>query len=137
MTAYESKRLAAGGDVYSPEGLPCIALHRLGPPEQKSGFCGVQPKTPGFTRAQAKGWAIAGRSAVESIVFGHAPERAESVEVRAGGRTISTATIPGPRGIPGRFWLLARPPRDLANGHVYWVDREGGKRGRPVRLLPP
>jgi hypothetical protein len=139
LSTYESRRLANAGDVYSPEGLPCLDLRLLDPREghpSGGGFCGVQPTTPGFTRGQSRYPNMAGRPQ-ELILYGHAPERADAVEVRAGGRTISTPTIAPPPGIPGRFWLLARPPEDFAGGHVQWVDRDGGARGRPVEVLPP
>jgi hypothetical protein len=70
-------------------------------------------------------------------MFGHAPDRADAVEVEAGGKVVSTETLPAPPGIPGRFWLIARPPEDFANGHVYWVDRDSGERGPRVEVLPP
>lgn len=136
LIAYESKRLASRGDLYSPEGLPCLELRLAGPPPQRGGFCGVQPKAPGFTRGQTRFPNMAGRPS-ELIVYGHAPARADAVEVAAGGKTISTDATPAPPGIPGRFWLLARPPEDFANGHVYWVDHESGERGRPLEVLPP
>lgn len=137
MIAYESKRLSAGGDVYSPEGLPCLAVRTGGPRGHASGFCGVQPRTPGFTRAQSRRRTVANDRGDELLVFGHAPERADTVEIQAGGRTFSTRTRPGPPGVPGRFWLIAGAPEDFASGHVRWVDRDAGARGRSVRLLPP
>jgi hypothetical protein len=136
LIAYESKRLANRGDVYSPEGLPCLELQLLGPAPQRGGSCGVQPKTPGFTRGQARVLDTIGEPR-ELIMYGRAPANADAVEVTAGGRTISTETISPPAGVPGRFWLLARPPEDFANGHVYWVDHDSGARGRPVEVLPP
>ena len=135
LIAYESKRLANRGDVYSPEGLPCLDLQLLRPP-QRGGSCGVQPKTPGFTRGQARVLNTIGKPR-ELIMYGRAPANADAVEVAAGGKTISTETVVALGGIPGRFWLLARPPEDFANGHVYWVDHDSGARGRPVEVLPP
>jgi hypothetical protein len=139
LTAYESGRLASDGDVYSPEGLPCLELRLLDPPDgypSAGGSCGVQPKAPGFTRGQSRYPRTVGRPD-ELILYGRAPERADAVELRAGGKTISTPTVSPPSGIPGRFWLLARPPEDAAGGHVRWVDRDTGARGRPVEVLPP
>ncbi len=136
LIAYESRRLANRGDVYSPEGLPCLELHLLGPPKQRSGNCGLQPKTPGFTRGQTTIFSSTGKRS-EVVMYGRAPANADAVEVAAGGKTVSTETIAPPAGVPGRFWLLARPPEDFANGHVYWVDHDSGTRGRPVEVLPP
>jgi hypothetical protein len=70
-------------------------------------------------------------------MYGRAPGRADAVVVAAGGETLSTETFSGPAGVAGRFWLIARPPRDFEDGHVYWVDRDGEARGRAVEVLPP
>ncbi len=140
MAIYESERHVVDGDLYEPEGLPCIELSLLDPPDgypHRGGGCGVQPKTPGFTRGQASYPRVAGRSVRELVMYGRAPDRAARVEVDAGGRTLSTETFEGPTGVPGRFWLIARPPRDFADGHVYWVDRDGERGSRRVEVLPP
>jgi hypothetical protein len=140
MIAYESERGVAKGDVYEPEGLPCMKVRLLDPPAgtaSASGSCGVMPKYPGFTRGQTRVPATVGTPPRELIMYGRAPAKADAVEVAAGGKTTATDTIPAPRGIPGRFWLLAGPPEDFANGRVYWVDHDGGARGRPVEVLPP
>jgi hypothetical protein len=139
MTAYESSRQSFDGDVYSPEGLPCLDLRLLDPPATTSsggGFCGVQPRTPGFTRAQ-RTLGVVGEPVGEVIMFGHAPSRADAVEIATGDGVVSTETLPGPAGVPGRFWLIARPQEDFADGHVYWIDRDSGERGPRVEVLPP
>jgi hypothetical protein len=139
MAIYESERHVVDGDLYEPEGLPCIELSLLDPPDgfpQRGGGCGVQPKTPGFTRGQARYPRAVGGGVRELVMYGRAPDRAARVEVDAGGRKLSTRAFEGPAGVPGRFWLIARPPRDFAGGHVYWVDRDGERGSRRVEVLP-
>ncbi|HEX2160929.1 MAG TPA: hypothetical protein VHF88_03820, partial [Thermoleophilaceae bacterium] len=110
LLAYESRRLSADGDVYSPEGLPCIELRLLDRAQvnARSGYCGIQRRTPGFTRGQSRLYRATGKVS-GLIMFGRAPARADAVEVSSGGRTISAPARPAPAGIPGRFWVLARP----------------------------
>jgi hypothetical protein len=140
MTLHESRRRVADGDLYEPEGLPCIFLKLLAPPEDTAvdgGYCGVQRKTPGFTRGQRTVPAVLGAQVREILVYGRAPEEADNVEISAdGGMSLAVKTQEGPANAPGDFWLIATPP-GLKNGRVYWIDEDGGARGPGVALLPP
>lgn len=140
MTLHESKRQVADGDLYEPEGLPCTFLKLVDPPEHTpigSGACGVQRKSPGFTRDQLTVPSVVGAKVREILVYGRAPEDADKVAISADRQVrISVKTQEGPAGVPGDFWLIAAPP-GLDNAHVFWIDEDGGARGPAVELLPP
>jgi hypothetical protein len=140
MTLHESRRRVADGDLYEPEGLPCIFLKLLDAPEHTAvdgGGCGVQRKSPGFTRGQRTVPAVKGAQVREMLVYGRAPEEADKVEISAdGGLRLAVKTAEGPASVPGDFWLIAMPP-GLKDGRVYWIDEDGGARGPSVELLPP
>lgn len=141
MTLHESKRQVADGDLYEPEGLPCTLLKLLDPSEHTpiigSGGCGVQRNSPGFTRQQLTVPAVVGAEVNEILVYGRAPEEADTVEISAdGGVSFRVKTQEGPSGIPGDFWLIATPP-GLKNGKVHWIDEDRGAQGPLVELLPP
>jgi hypothetical protein len=140
MTLHESKRQVADGDLYEPEGLPCTFLKLLAPPEHTligGGACGVQRKSPGFTRQQLTVPSVVGADVKEILVYGRAPEEADLVEISAdGGVRLRVKTQEGPSGTPGDFWLIAAPP-GLKNGRVHWIDEHRGAQGPLVELLPP
>jgi hypothetical protein len=140
ITLHESKRQVADGDLYEPEGLPCLFLKLLNPPKDTAldgGGCGVQRKSSGFTRDQRTVPAVLGADVEEILVYGRAPEEADTVEISADrGVRLAVKTQEGPASAPGDFWLIATPP-GLKNGRVYWIDEDGSARGPAVELLPP
>jgi hypothetical protein len=142
MFVSESHRgVAQGGDVYEPEGLPCIDIRLLHAPLGGSlggGACGEIRESPGFFRAQQSVPSRPGGPVKEILLYGRAPARADAVKVSTGGGVrVAARTREGPGGVPGRFWLIAAPPRLIEGGRVYWVDRDTGKRGPGLDVLPP
>jgi len=134
LTAYEGRRKRIGNDVYEPEGLPCL-LVEIDPPPARSaavgGFCGVQPATPGFTRAQRR---IGGPRRL-LLLYGHAPAAARHVQIEGTEGERSTAARRALDGSPGRFWGVALPYAAARGATVRWVG-SGGRRGRRVQVLP-
>lgn len=139
MTAYESKGSVVDGDVYEPEGLPCVSVTLLEPRRDSaggSGGCGVRPRAPGFTVHGLTMPAVVGKPRVETLLFGHAPARADAVELVTDSGPVPAKLYPGPAGVPGKFWFVAVPSEEIQQGKVYWVDRDTGTRGPTVDATP-
>jgi hypothetical protein len=142
MLVSESRRgMAQGGDIYEAEGLPCIDIRLLHAPRGGSlggGACGEIRETPGFFRAQHSVPSKPGGPVKEILLYGRAPERADTVEVSVRDSVkVAVKTRRGASGVPGRYWLIAAPARLIEGGRVYWVDRDTGKRGLGLEVLPP
>jgi hypothetical protein len=136
------------GEVYEPAGLRCVTLYLLDPPVMRvpagAGFCGAQPRTPGFTRAQmsvpsqgrrADGTVVHPR---QVLIYGQAPERAEYVLITVpNGLRMRVPVAEGPPGVRGDFYLAAVPPRLGPGARINWLDRDGDEGSRGTRLMPP
>jgi hypothetical protein len=136
------------GEVYEPAGLGCLMLYLLDPPLNRgpagAGFCGAQPRTPGFSRAQmsvpsrarsADGTAVHPR---QVLIYGQAPERAKYVVITVpNGLRMRVRVQTGPPGVRGDFYLVAVPSRLGSGARINWLDADGNKGSRGTRLMPP
>jgi hypothetical protein len=134
------------GETYEPEGLPCLYIHPLDPPELTSplsGQCGVFPRTPGFGRVQLDVPSAVrspdgrARRVKEVLVYGRVPERAVAVVVTAaGGVRIEAKPEQGPKGVPGNFYVIPVKP-GMRRARINWINRDGKEGSRGIELLPP
>jgi hypothetical protein len=140
MTAYQSTGSVVDGDAYEPEGLPCVSITLVDPrPDSAgaSGGCGVRRHAPGFTIHGLTLPAVVGKPRVETLLFGHAPDRADAVELVTNSGPVAAKLYPGPAGVPGKFWLVAvRSEQIQHGGEVYWTDRTAGVRGPALEVGP-
>jgi hypothetical protein len=135
LEASRSIRLAdpENGEVYQPEGLRCLTLYLLDPPDgqmlRASGQCGEFPRTPGFSRLQTGSERV--------LVYGRVPRRATAVRILVpGGRPISARLHKGPKSSRGDFYAVAvKPP--LRGARINWFDDRGRPGSRGISLMPP
>jgi hypothetical protein len=146
-----SELLKYKGEVIQPAGLTCVWLYLLDPPAMPgmrgptgSGYCGDQPRTPGFTRGQAN---VAGRGldpdgkhqkTRQVLIYGRAPERAEYIRLTVPrGLRMQGPVHDGPKNMRGDYYLVAVPPHIGNGARINWLDKNKrpGSRGTP--LLPP
>ena len=139
------------GEVLEPSGLPCLSLVRVTKrPHGASGYCGRFPRTPGFSRAIFPGVELHSRREdprlhsgherprpTELIVYGHVPTRATAVVLTAArGTRIEVEPFPGPRGVPGNFYLLSMSRRMVLDARVNWLDADGRPGSRGIEVSP-
>jgi hypothetical protein len=141
LEASRSTRLADpdSGEVYQPEGLRCLTLYPLDPPDDilgASGQCGEFPRTPGFSRLQF-GSSRPHSGAKPELVYGRVPRRATAVRILVPGeRSISARLHKGPKSSSGDFYAVTvRPP--LPGARVNWFDENGRPGSRGIGLMPP
>lgn len=93
------------------------------------------PNSPGFSRLELP---VSGHDGpVELLVYGRAPESAESIRLTgAGGFERHVEPQEGPPSSPGKFWVIAAPP-SLDGGRVAWLDSEGRVGGTLDVLYSP
>jgi hypothetical protein len=121
------------GEVYQPEGLRCLTLYPLDPPDGKllgaSGQRGEFPRTPGFGRLQF------GQNPV--LVYGRVPRRAAAVRILVPGRrSINARLHVGPKSSSSNFYAIAvKPP--LPGARVNWFGENGKPGSRGIALMPP
>jgi hypothetical protein len=110
-----------------------------GRPAGASGQCGHFPRTPGFSRIHLPVTNSRQSPARfdELIVYGRVPARAAAVVVTARrGIRREAARYPGPKGVPGDFYLVALNPRLLLRARVNWLRKDGTEGSRGIRLAP-
>ncbi len=142
LEASRSIRLADpdSGEVYQPEGLRCLTIYPLDPPDDQllgaSGQCGEFPRTPGFSRLQF-GSSRPQSGAKPVLVYGRVPRRATAVRVLVPGeRSISARLHKGPKSSRGDYYAVAvKPP--LPGARVNWFDEKGRLASRGIALMPP
>lgn len=144
ITGYKSERKVDNGEEVQPTGLPCLRLVLTDPPEGAPllarFFCGERGKA-GFSAAALPVSDGSGRT--EFIVFGEAPEQADTVELTAdGGKRIRAQMYDGPTTVPGDIWVMSAPV-GLENPELGWLD-PGGRSGgttldapRELDMPPP
>jgi hypothetical protein len=136
------------GEVIQPAGLDCLWIYLLNPPKIQgptaSGYCGEQPRTPGFTRGQANLPNAPRRPSEEPIptkqvlIYGRTPERAKYVVITVpGGLRMRRPVQGGPESIRGNWYLVAVPPRIGRGARINWLDEDEQPGSRGIRLLPP
>ena len=142
LEASRSIRLAdpESGEVYQPEGLRCLTLYLLDPPDDQvlgaSGQCGEFPRTPGFSRLQT-GASRRQTGAKPVLVYGRVPRRATAVRILVPGeRSISARLHKGPKSSRGDFYAVAVTP-PLPGARINWFDEKGRPGSRGIGLMPP
>jgi hypothetical protein len=137
------------GEVIQPAGLRCVFLYMLDPPNihgaTGSGYCGEQPRTPGFTRGQAtvhvgKPVPSINRGARDLVmIYGRAPERAEYFRLTVGNNRLGMRgpVFDGPKNMRGDYYVTTVPTHIGRTARINWLDKDKkpGSRGTP--LLPP
>jgi hypothetical protein len=147
-----SELLKYKGEVIQPAGLTCVWLYLPDPPEVHgmrgwptgSGYCGDQPRTPGFTRGQADipaGGRAADGTRIRTrqvLIYGRAPERAEYIRLTVpGGLRMQGPVHDGPKIMRGDYYLVAVPPHIGNGARINWLDKNQRPGSRGTRLLPP
>lgn len=143
-----SELLKYKGEVIQPAGLTCVWLYLPDPPDMPeptgSGYCGDQPRTPGFTRGQAN--VPAGRlgpagkrmETKQVLIYGRAPERAEYIRLTVPrGLRMQGPVHDGPKNMRGDYYLVAVPPHIGRGARINWLDKDKQPGSRGTRLLPP
>jgi len=147
-----SERLTYKGEVIQPDGLTCVYLYLLDPPKVNGiswptggGYCGDQPRTPGFTRGQAD-VPMSGRLADgerirtrQVLIYGRAPERAEHVLITTKPLRLRmrSPVLDGPESMRSDYYVVAVPPHIGRSARINWLDKDGRPGSRGTRLLPP
>jgi hypothetical protein len=127
LETYTSGRLTVNGKEYQAPGHPSLDIRLTDPPEglfEEGAGGGTEfPNTPGFSRLELP---VSGPDGpVELLVYGRAPEQAESIRLTgAGGFERRVEPQEGPPSSPGKFWVIAAPP-SLDGGRVAWLDGDG------------
>jgi len=142
LEASRSTRLAdpESGEVYQPEGLRCLTIYLLDPPDDQvlgaSGQCGEFPRTPGFSRLQL-GPSRRRSGAKPVLVYGRVPRRATAVRILVPGeRPVSARLHKGPESSRGDYYAVAvKPP--LPGARVNWFGENGRPGSRGIGLMPP
>jgi hypothetical protein len=116
----------------------CLAVLQLDPPPDDptdlSGGCEVSRRTPGFGRRQMS--VPPTKTPREILVYGTAPEPASAVVLTLGSSVRERVEpFEGPPSVTGDFYVMAIP-RELKNGRVNWLDRNGRPGSRGLALLP-
>jgi hypothetical protein len=131
------------GEVLEPAHLPCLTLVPVTKrPHGAGGYCGRFPRTPGFSRAIFPGVSLHSRREqpprpTTLIVYGHVPTRATAVVLTAArGTRIEVEPFPGPRGVPGDFYVLSVSRRVVLDARVNWLDSDGRPGSRGIRVSP-
>jgi hypothetical protein len=151
MEISRSERLVDDrGGLMQPAGLKCLTLYLLDQPAARglaaSGYCGPQPRTPGFTRGQmtlpsptpvpVPGGESPGARQV--LIYGRAPERAAYVTLTVEGRLRMRARVfDGPPRAGENYYLVAVPAHVGRTAKINWLDKDGKPGSRGTRLLPP
>jgi hypothetical protein len=136
------------GEVVQRAGLDCLWIYLLNPPAIQgptaSGYCGAQPRTPGFTRGQANlpnAPRLAGEKRIPTkqvLIFGRTPERAKHVVITVpGGLRLRRPVQDGPKDMTGNWYLVAVPPHIGRGARINWLDAAGELGSGGSRLLPP
>jgi len=130
------------GEVYEPARLPCLELMAAQlRGHGASGYCGIFPRTPGFSRNTISAGSRRDREGVRRptvlIVYGQVPTRAATVVLNAPrGVHVEAAPHPGPPEVPGNFYLLSVDPRVLLTARVNWLEANGRPGSRGIRVAP-
>ncbi len=137
------------GEVIQPAGLTCVQLYMPDPPKilgpTGSGYCGEQPRTPGFTRGQATLYGdrvVPGTNRAKPelvMLYGRAPERAEHVLITTKPQRLRmrSPVLDGPDNIRGDFYVVAVPTHIGRSARINWLDKDGKPGSRGTELLPP
>jgi hypothetical protein len=155
-----SERLTWKGEVIQPAGLTCVYIYLLDPPGRTGvgggGYCGEQPRTPGFTRGQMNVAEPPRRSSRELerpaqapqpiraktkqvLIYGRTPERAEYVLITTKPLRLRmrSPVLDGPENMRGDYYVLAVPPHIGRSARINWLDEDGKPGSRGTELLPP
>jgi hypothetical protein len=144
-----SERLTYKGEVIQHAGLTCVYLYLVDPPRHQGiaggGYCGDQPRTPGFTRGQfnvpASGRMSDGQRirTKQVLIFGRTPERAEYVLIitKPVGLRMRSPVLDGPENMRGDYYVVAVPPHIGRSARINWLDEDGKPGSRGTELLPP
>jgi hypothetical protein len=136
------------GEVVQRAGLPCLWLYLPEAPEipepTASGYCGAQPRTPGFTRGGATLPVRTHRRdgarvpVKQVLVYGRTPERAKYVRVTVpDGLRLRRPVHEGPKNMRGDYYVIAVPPHLGRGVRINWLDENMKPGSRGTRLLPP
>jgi hypothetical protein len=144
VKASESRRHKNEGDIYEPEGLPCMTIFFADPKRKgkflpHSGGCGEFPKTPGFAKYQTAFRGLTRtRRPKALLMFGRAPVRADAVQLLVHGKpTKAVATEPPPPSGPRTdYWFMAIPPDYPDDSRVRWIDRDRPSAGGSIGVFP-
>jgi hypothetical protein len=151
MEISRSERLVDDrGGLLQPAGLKCVTLFLLDQPDARglaaSGYCGPQPRTPGFTRGQMTVPSPTpvpvsggeGPGARQVLIYGRTPERAEYVTVTVEGALRMRAPVfDGPPRTGENYYLVAIPAHVGRTAKINWLGNDGKPGSRGTRLLPP
>jgi hypothetical protein len=143
-----SELLKYKGEVIQPAGLTCVWLYLLDPPDMPeptgSGYCGDQPRTPGFTRGQAN---VTGpgldpdgkrQRTRQVLIYGRAPERAEYILLTVpNGLRMRARVHDGPKNMREDYYVVAVPPHIGRGARINWLDKDKQPGSRGTRLMPP
>ena len=144
-----SERLTYRGEVIQPAGLTCLFLYLVDPPRHQGiaggGYCGDQPRTPGFTRGQfnvpAPGRSPDGERirTKQVLIYGRTPERAEYVVIttKPSALRMRSPVLDGPENMRGDYYVVAVPPHIGRSARINWLDEDGKPGSRGTGLLPP
>jgi hypothetical protein len=138
-----SERLTWKGEVIQPAGLTCVYLYLLDPPGRAriggGGYCGEQPRTPGFTRGQQNVYEFPQAKTRQVLIYGRTPERAEYVLIttKPAGLRMRSPVVEGPENMRGKYYVLAVPPHIGRSARINWLDKDGKPGSRGTELLPP
>lgn len=141
-----SDRLTWKGEVIQPAGLTCVYIYLVDPPGRGGvgggGYCGEQPRTPGFTRGQMNVAEPPRQSRTKTkqvLIFGRAPERAEYVLIttKPVRLRMRSPVLDGPENMRGDYYVVAVPPHIGRSARINWLDKDGRPGSRGTELLPP
>lgn len=148
LEVQRSEQLKHEGEVIQPAGLTCMWLYLLEPPGRPeptgSGYCGDQPRTPGFTRGQAdlpntpRRLGAARVRTKQVLIYGRTPERAKYVVITVpGGLRMRRPVQDGPENMRSNYYVVAVPPHIGRGARINWLDENEQRGSRGTRLLPP
>ena len=144
LEVQSSELLKWKGEVLQPEGLTCVFLYFPDPPGIHGrvgggGYCGDQPRTPGFTRGEAAVPGTGNDRAItkQELIFGRTPERAKYVRITVpGGLQMRSPVQDGPKNLRSNYYVVAVPP--LGRGaRITWLDENNKPGSRGTRLMSP
>ncbi|HKP20477.1 MAG TPA: hypothetical protein VJT68_03110 [Thermoleophilaceae bacterium] len=139
ITSYQSVELRDAGEVVQPAGLPCLNLLLSdasdGRPVAGRGLCGDR----------GRGGLNAAVLAVNDhdgetwdVLFGHAAENSERVELRTGDLVDAARVEDGPREVRGDVWILFASHRARSGrSFIVMSGPDGVATGEPVDVTRP